>query len=560
MSKSSPTAPTPVDPAALIAADTEANRITTFTPLGDLRFGEVGTEGQFVPSTGGAASFVDLSPETLFALNLEQEISRILGTQAAFRSEELPSGAVDFSGLPTFPSTLDTSGFPSVSSEIDFSGFTPVPGSVDFSGLTSIDGLDLSRLSAFPSGFDFSNFTSIPGTIDASGFGDLPSGIDFSGLTALPGIDDFSEDAKRVEEATFQRALSLLNPEFAQQEERLRQRLANQGIPIEAVAASGTGEGGAPLGEFTRFERNRNEALQNAAFDAVQAGRAEQSRLFGLATSARGQQVGEQLQDIQVQFGVRSQEFNEAIAAAQQAMASRGVDLREVLAEQDFSFEIRGTELDEMLRDVVTRFGVRSQEFSEVMASIQQAMASRGINLQEALAGTDLGFRSRQQALAESLQGIDLSRTARQQGISEELTTRSTAFNELMALLGGSQVAVPQFAAPQPIDILGPELLAFQGTNLQFQAQQQQQSDLLSGLFGLGSAGITGAFSLSDRRLKTDIRRVGQTDDGLPIYTFRFRGSMVTQMGVMADEVEAVNPEAVTEINGLKHVYYEQLK
>jgi hypothetical protein len=342
--KDSPSAPTAPDPAALIGAQSEANRITSFTPLGDLRYGEVGSEGQFVPGTGGTATYIDLSPETLTSLNLEQEISRILGTQAAFRAEELPSGNVDFSGLPGFPSTLDTSGFPGV-----------------------------------------------------------PSGIDFSGLTQLPGIGDFSADARRVEDATFQRAMGLLNPEFAQQEERLRQRLANQGIPIEAVAASGTGEGGAPLGEFTRFERGRTEALQNAAFDAVRAGRAEQSRLFGLASGARGQQF------------------------------------------------------------------------------------------QEGLAGIDFGFRTRQQALAEALQGIDLSRTGRQQGISEDLTQRSTAFNELMVLLGGQQVQMPQFAAPQPINVLGAEGLAYDASKAQFQAQQQQQNALMSGLFGLGSTGLLAA-------------------------------------------------------------------
>ena len=369
MSKSDSDQPNPIDPAALIQADAEANRITSFTPLGDLRYGEVGSEGQFVPNTGGVATYVDLSSESQHALSMEQEISRILSTQSAFRAEDLQSGNLDFSGLPTFPSALDTSGFSDVQSGIDFSQFTPVPGSVD-----------------------------------TSGFADLPTGIDFSGLTALPGIDDFSADATRVEDATFQRAMGLLNPEFAQQEERLRQRLANQGIPIEAVAASGTGEGGAPLGEFTRFERSRNEAMQNAAFDAVQAGRAEQSRLFGMATSARG------------------------------------------------------------------------------------------INLQEEMAGIDLGFRSRQQSLAEALQNYDLSRTARQQGISEELTTRSTAFNELMALLGGQQVQMPQFAAPTSIDTLGPEMFSYNSQLQQQQLQQQQQNAMMSGLFGLGSAGIYAAF------------------------------------------------------------------
>jgi len=42
----------------------------------------------------------------------------------------------------------------------------------------------------------------------------------------------------------------------------------------------------------------------------------------------------------------------------------------------------------------------------------------------------------------------------------------------------------------------------------------------LGGLFG----GITGMFSFSDRLLKEDIERVGKTDDGLPIYTYKYKG------------------------------------
>lgn len=49
----------------------------------------------------------------------------------------------------------------------------------------------------------------------------------------------------------------------------------------------------------------------------------------------------------------------------------------------------------------------------------------------------------------------------------------------------------------------------------------------------------------SDRRLKENIKRVGMTDAGLPVYTFRYKGDLRTHMGVMADEVEQKFPHAV---------------
>lgn len=50
----------------------------------------------------------------------------------------------------------------------------------------------------------------------------------------------------------------------------------------------------------------------------------------------------------------------------------------------------------------------------------------------------------------------------------------------------------------------------------------------------------------SDRRLKTDIKRVGTLDNGLAVYTYRYRAGGPFLMGVMADEVEKVVPRAVS--------------
>ena len=59
---------------------------------------------------------------------------------------------------------------------------------------------------------------------------------------------------------------------------------------------------------------------------------------------------------------------------------------------------------------------------------------------------------------------------------------------------------------------------------------------------------------LADRRARTDIKKVGELNNGLLVYGFKYRGSARTQFGVMADEVEKVMPEAVTEVDGLKFI------
>jgi hypothetical protein len=66
--------------------------------------------------------------------------------------------------------------------------------------------------------------------------------------------------------------------------------------------------------------------------------------------------------------------------------------------------------------------------------------------------------------------------------------------------------------------------------------------------------------SLSDIRAKEDITRVGTMDNGLPIYTYRYKDGNQFHMGVMAQEVQEVIPNAVsTRDDGMLQVHYERL-
>lgn len=87
----------------------------------------------------------------------------------------------------------------------------------------------------------------------------------------------------------------------------------------------------------------------------------------------------------------------------------------------------------------------------------------------------------------------------------------------------------------------------------------------ISGSGGVDTSGAEGAmlgtdFAFSDRRLKTNIRRVGRADSGLPIYSYKLKGSPLPQMGVMSDEVRKVAPGAVIRTrSGYDAVNYDKV-
>lgn len=81
--------------------------------------------------------------------------------------------------------------------------------------------------------------------------------------------------------------------------------------------------------------------------------------------------------------------------------------------------------------------------------------------------------------------------------------------------------------------------------NLRANAIESAKNPGFDAVMGLAAGGMKMAGAMSDRRLKTSIRRVGTLDNGLAVYTFRYKSGGPTVMGVMADEVEKLLPHAV---------------
>lgn len=99
-----------------------------------------------------------------------------------------------------------------------------------------------------------------------------------------PMDTDFSADAGRVEQATYDRMMGLMNPDIERDQRRLDTKLANLGLPMGGEAYND---------EQTRYQTGVNEARTRAALDAVGAGRQEQSRMFDITSRARSQPINE---------------------------------------------------------------------------------------------------------------------------------------------------------------------------------------------------------------------------------------------------------------------------
>jgi len=149
-----------------------------------------------------------------------------------------------------------------------------------------------------------------------------------------------------------------------------------------------------------------------------------------------------------------------------------------------------------------------------------------------------------------------LALTGRQQAFNEASYERAQPLNEISALLSGSQVTQPTFQSTPQASVGGVDYTGL--VQNKYNADVQQSQAKMGGLFGLLSGGIG---LLSDKRAKTDIERVGKTDEGTPIYTYRYKDGGPMMMGVMAQEVAKRNPDAVNQRgDGLLEVDYGKVR
>jgi len=177
---------------------------------------------------------------------------------------------------------------------------------------------------------------------------------------------------------------------------------------------------------------------------------------------------------------------------------------------------------------------------------------------------TDARYQAILQAGEYAGQEYGQAANARERAIQEALLKREVPLREMQALMGNVELNMPQFAPWRGSSLPSYSDIAFRSYEDQlkaYQIEQQQQQAAMSGAFGLGQSLIGGLFSLSDRRAKFDIVKLADDPRGFGIYSFRYIFNPVQrQIGVMAQEVASIVPEAVTRLaSGLLAVNYGAL-
>lgn len=129
-------------------------------------------------------------------------------------------------------------------------------------------------------------------------------------------------------------------------------------------------------------------------------------------------------------------------------------------------------------------------------------------------------------------------------------------YNQLASLLTGNQTnSVNPTNTPQA---------GVQGTDTSGLINQQYQNQLsqtnaTNNAIG-SAAGTIGGWLFSDEKTKTDIHATGgKTQDGIPLKTFRYKGSPMMNLGVTAQDAEKKRPDAVKSVNGTKAVNYSAI-
>jgi hypothetical protein len=326
------------------------------------------------------------------------------------------------------------------------------------------------------------------------------------------------------------------------------QRSAQQTAREAAQSAGRLGGNAAIAAEI----QNREAALAGRRAQASQAGQqafeqrqnlanlraAEQQALFGQQVGARqlrsaeeqalfGQRIGAREQALQQEQAL----FGQQATGAQQRMAEQQGLFGQRVGGAQATAEMQQAGLGQLQDIEKMRMGLRGLAGDEAMRAYQAAggfYTAPGLQL---FGSQPLSYQSGQQMMGLGLEAIGSGR-------------------------------------PQMIDIGTPFNLGAAERQNQFQAAQSKYaSDVATRNANTQAAASTAAaigmaaLTFSDKRVKKDIEKIGKTDGGLPIYTFKYKGEDKTKMGVMAQDVEKKQPKAVaTAPSGIKMVNYSKIK
>ena len=322
----------------------------------------------------------------------------------------------------------------------------------------------------------------------------LQYGLDTRNLTQMPTNAGVSAQ---------QAILSRLDPTIQAGDVSFRQTLANQGLAPGTAAYDAA---------FRNREMSKNDLYNQAALQGI-----------NLDMSARQQGLNE---------------LNTLGTFGNQAQLA-GAGLYNQAVGQNFG---QGVTANQLQNQAI------AQNFGQGVTADQLYNSAVGQNFNQALLAQQANNAAQQQQYGQNLGAAQFGNQAVQQSLAQQSALRAQPLNEILGLMGGSQIQLPQFQGYQGTQVAPAP--TFAGLQAQGQAdmsrygiQQAGNNATTQGLFSaLGTAAMF-APKFSDRRLKSNIVQVGTHPLGIGIYEYDIFGNR--ERGVMADEVAKVMPDAI---------------
>jgi hypothetical protein len=348
---------------------------------------------------------------------------------------------------------------------------------------------------------NFQNVGRAPTLQDNLGnFGDIVRNPGDSGNITRTYGTDFSSDRQRVENALMER----LNPSLDSRRKQLEFSMANKGITMGSEAYKSA---------MDDLYQGENDARVSAILNAGQ----EQTRLANLEAQRAGFENSAQMQAYQQKLGNANFQNQSQQQAFQQGM-QRNLFGNEVL-QQNY---------DNRMREITA----------------DNATALSGQNAQIAK--------------------FNALNAARTQALNEAFAVRNQPINEITALLSGANVTNPNFVNPNIAQIANTDYAGIQSDyNRQMFERAKAKSENRLGQFGMvadiGSQLGSSAILASDINIKENLLPIGKIDNGLTVFSYNYKGGALRNIGVIAQEVEQIMPDAVLMINGVKHVDYAKV-
>ena len=524
-----------------------------------------------------------LTPEAQATLEAQQRVERAfsgLGEKAigrvqdvygtAFTPQGLPEQQFNFQGggpLPTLPqmqgqARSDVSAMPT--------NFGPTAGQYGFAGggpgALNLQGLDTSGIGGVQTGTG--QFGQAQGGPNAPR---LQGQLDTRNLAAMPVNAGMTAQ---------QAIMSRLDPQLQRQRSQLETQLANQGLARGGEAYNAA---------ITEQQQQENDlrtqaALQGISLDmgARQQGLGEAQTLGGFANQSALAGFGAGQQATQSQNAAIAQNAGIALQSGQFANQAQAQQFAQRLAAGEFgrdaqlaSFQTGQSAQDAVNRAISQNFSqglgaagaynaAAGQQFGQDMDIAGLYNAALGQNQAATLQQAQAQAALQSQGFNQSQSQANFQNAQRQAALQEQLALRQLPLNEVAAIMGGAQVQLPQFQSYQGAEVgAAPVFNAQQAAGNFAQGSYGNQVSAYNAKMGMygqiaGAAGM--AAGKSDRRLKSNIVRVGTHPLGIGIYEYDIFDRR--ERGVMADEVEQVKPEAVAidPADGYKMVYYGMLQ